>query len=101
MLISNNDQEFISGNILIILTAGYALWWGGGVLLHFISCPQEAFSKTSIFRNVVILIILMAIGYMGQGQTALTVMASLCGLSLLYTVWDGVSRNKAKDHLLY
>ena len=101
MLISNNDQEFISGNILIILTAGYALWWGGGVLLHFISCPQEAFSKTSIFRNVVILIILMAIGYMGQGQTALTVMASLCGLSLLYTVWDGVSSNKAKDHLLY
>jgi len=95
-LIAETSQPVVSISALTIVVGGYALWWFGGVLLHFISCPSEATSKTAFARNITIAAALTALGYFGQSQSALVVVFALCGISLLYAIWDAVGRSRSK-----
>jgi len=95
-LISETSQPYVSAATLAILVGGYALWWIGGVLLHFISCRQEALSRTAFSRNISIAVLLMAVGFFGQTQTSVVVAIMVCGISLLYAGWDSAARRQTR-----
>ena len=93
-LIAETGQPEVSSAALAVVVAGYALWWFGGVLLHFISCPTEARSKTAFARNITIAALLGLVALYGPSHSALAVVAMICGISLVYALWDGIARSR-------
>jgi len=96
-VIAGSGSEGVESAALAILIGGYSLWWIGGVFLHFVTCPQEAFAKTSLFRNGFIFILIVIIAIFGHGKSAIEVMSAIVALALLYAFWDGaIRRNGSK-----
>jgi len=96
-LIGETGQPAVSTAALAVVVGGYTLWWLGGVLLHFISCPAEARSATAFARNITIAVLLGLTAYFGPAHSSLAVVAMICGISLLYGFWDGAARGKSRQ----
>ena len=94
-LIGETGQPLASGAAHAVVVGGYTLWWLGGVLLHFISCPAEARSKTAFARNIIIAALLALTAFYGPSHSALAVVAMVCGISLVYALWDGIARSRS------
>ena len=94
-LITETGQPLVSTAALMVVVGGYTLWWFGGVLLHFISCPVEARSKTAFARNITIAALLASVAYYGPSHSALAIVAMICTISLVYALWDGIARSRS------